>query len=294
MTTLSDLPLSQITRAYGAIAKIKVHPRRFSCKSSAISNLEQLLAEKGLTTADALRAAGIEAAEPTDASAAAEPAAPLPPRFLALDDIETDEDGCELEQVEDGDIPGTEDPPEPGMLWSEPEQGWRRPEQDLSATPDITPPATSQADLEPAAPLSPVEDQLAPSAPETPEAAAVLASNRVVNDTRDLLVRYLIDSAGLDPETAVLAALRAVAALKLPEQPQPATGRQPRTGSKQGQVIALLRRPEGATIAQMVEATGWLSHTCRGALAGTLKKKLGLTIASAKLANGERVYHLRG
>ncbi len=117
----------------------------------------------------------------------------------------------------------------------------------------------------------------------------------MVNDTRDLLVRYLIDSAGLDPETAVLAALRAVAALKLSETvAQPATPRQPRTGSKQDQVIALLRHPQGATLAEIGEVTGWATHTCRGALAGALKKRLGLTITSTKEAGGERTYRIDG
>ncbi|CAK0760300.1 hypothetical protein WCLP8_3170001 [uncultured Gammaproteobacteria bacterium] len=212
-----------------------------------------------------------------------------------MNEIEDDGYGCEVEQVEDGDIPGTEDPPEPGMVWNELEQEWEYPEEDLSEALDTAVPVATQADPEPAAPLPQIEEQPAPSAPETPDAATVLASNQVANDTRDLLVRYLIDSAGLDPETAVLAALRAVTALKLPEpatRPEPTAPRQPRSGSKQDQVIALLRRPEGATIAQMIEATGWLSHTCRGALAGALKKKLGLIITSAKIAGGERIYRL--
>jgi phage/conjugal plasmid C-4 type zinc finger TraR family protein len=44
----------------------------------------------------------------------------------------------------------------------------------------------------------------------------------------------------------------------------------------------MLRRPEGATIAQIVEATGWQPHTVRGAFAGALKKKLGLEVTSEK------------
>ena len=45
----------------------------------------------------------------------------------------------------------------------------------------------------------------------------------------------------------------------------------------------MLRRKEGATIAQIVEATGWQPHTVRGAFAGALKKKLGLTVTSEKV-----------
>jgi hypothetical protein len=53
---------------------------------------------------------------------------------------------------------------------------------------------------------------------------------------------------------------------------EPAAPRTSREGTKQQAVLTLLRRPEGATIAQMVEATGWAQHTIRGFLAG-LKKK---------------------
>ena len=53
----------------------------------------------------------------------------------------------------------------------------------------------------------------------------------------------------------------------------------------------MLRRKEGATIAQIVEATGWQPHTVRGAFAGALKKKLGLTVTSEKV-EGTRVYRL--
>lgn len=55
-----------------------------------------------------------------------------------------------------------------------------------------------------------------------------------------------------------------------------------------------LRRSEGATIEELVATTGWQSHTIRGAVAGTLKKKLGLTIASEKVEARGRVYRARG
>lgn len=65
-----------------------------------------------------------------------------------------------------------------------------------------------------------------------------------------------------------------------------------RADSKQALVIGLLQRPEGATIAQITEATGWQQHTVRGTLAGTLKKRLGLTITSTKETGGQRVYRI--
>ena len=63
-----------------------------------------------------------------------------------------------------------------------------------------------------------------------------------------------------------------------------------RQGTKQEKVLELLRRPEGATIAQLVKATGWQPHTVRGAMAGALKKRLGIAITSEKPEEGDRVY----
>lgn len=58
---------------------------------------------------------------------------------------------------------------------------------------------------------------------------------------------------------------------------------------KLGIIMSLLARPEGATIAQMVEATGWQPHSVRGAMASSLKKRHGLAIASV-VEGGTRVY----
>ena len=54
----------------------------------------------------------------------------------------------------------------------------------------------------------------------------------------------------------------------------------------------MLGRAEGATIAEIVAATGWQPHTVRGAFAGALKKKLGLTVTSEKPEGSERIYRL--
>ena len=82
----------------------------------------------------------------------------------------------------------------------------------------------------------------------------------------------------------------------LDEVIEAATDAKPRTrdNSKQAQVIAMLKRPEGATIANICEATGWQQHTVRGTFAGAFKKKLGLDITSTKEAGGERVYRIAG
>jgi hypothetical protein len=70
------------------------------------------------------------------------------------------------------------------------------------------------------------------------------------------------------------------------------TRRGARENTKQAKVVDLLRRPEGATIAQLVKATGWQPHTVRGALAGAIKKRLGLKINSEKANDGERTYRI--
>jgi hypothetical protein len=72
----------------------------------------------------------------------------------------------------------------------------------------------------------------------------------------------------------------------------PAAPRKTRDDTKQAQLIAMLCRKEGATIAQIVAATGWQPHTVRGAFAGALKKKLGLTVTSEKVEGGERTYRI--
>jgi hypothetical protein len=64
------------------------------------------------------------------------------------------------------------------------------------------------------------------------------------------------------------------------------------TGTKGDAVVALLRKPTGATINEMTGATGWRPHSVRGFLSGALKKKQGLTIKSEKSEDGERRYRI--
>ncbi len=65
-----------------------------------------------------------------------------------------------------------------------------------------------------------------------------------------------------------------------------------RPGTKQALMIDLLKRKKGATIDEAVEATGWQPHSVRGAISGTLKKKLGLMVASEKPGDGPRRYRI--
>ena len=69
--------------------------------------------------------------------------------------------------------------------------------------------------------------------------------------------------------------------------------RQPRPGIKQELLIAMLRRPEGTTVPEVVAAMGWLPHTVRGAIAGALKKKLDLQIRSDQVKGRGHVYNVK-
>ena len=65
-----------------------------------------------------------------------------------------------------------------------------------------------------------------------------------------------------------------------------------RSETKQAQLITMLKRARGASVAEIAEAFGWQHHTVRGAIAGALKKKLGLTIASEPHETRGRVYRI--
>ncbi len=67
---------------------------------------------------------------------------------------------------------------------------------------------------------------------------------------------------------------------------------QARDGSKKAEVINLVRRAKGATLAEIMKLTGWQSHTIRGFVSGTLVKKLGLKVDSFRTEDKERAYRI--
>ncbi len=140
------------------------------------------------------------------------------------------------------------------------------------AEPDFEPAATEETTV-------PSREDVATEAQavaDALDAAPVPATPRVtLRDAAAAILTAWDDEA--NRETDIIAALegpmatlRALLAAKAPRDA--GTPRKPREGTKQEAVLTLLRRTEGATIAQIMETTAWASHTCRGFLAG-LKKK---------------------
>ena len=102
---------------------------------------------------------------------------------------------------------------------------------------------------------------------------------------------------GIEPDEAATAPKSTIEAPQQDPTPDAAperasSTRTPRAGTKQAALIAMLRAPDGATIEEITTATGWQAHTVRGAIAGALKKKLGLEVASEKVEGRGRVYRI--
>lgn len=111
-----------------------------------------------------------------------------------------------------------------------------------------------------------------------------------------------LQAIGIEPVVASAVASARKAKLELVTGPKDASEASPnpskpkpvaiRAGTKQAEIIALIQRREGASIAEIVEATGWLAHSARGLISGGLKKKLNLPITSEKVAGRGTVYKL--
>ncbi len=141
-------------------------------------------------------------------------------------------------------------------------------------------PAAQDAPADEAAQAAPLTEEIAmldqalvaPAA--TPRASLRDAAAAILAAWDDQAARFgTHDGDLIGALDAPIAALRILLAGKTTRAPRDASApRKPREGTKQEQVLAMLRRPEGATVAQIAEATGWAQHTVRGFFAG-LKKK---------------------
>ena len=83
---------------------------------------------------------------------------------------------------------------------------------------------------------------------------------------------------------------KAKAAKKAPKDGKKAG---PRSGSKTATILEMLKRPGGANAKELLKATGWMPHSLRGFISGTLGKKLGLNVTSTKGEDGERTYSIK-
>ena len=103
-----------------------------------------------------------------------------------------------------------------------------------------------------------------------------------------------LEAIGVEPvvASAVAAARKPTSASEAEPAPEPAKPSARRAGTKQAQIIALLQRPEGAAISEIVAETGWQAHSVRGVISGALKKKLGLPVTAEQVAGRGRCYRL--
>jgi hypothetical protein len=166
-----------------------------------------------------------------------------------------------------------------------------------------------------------------PAAEQVPEGQEHFASEKelaklAANWPADRLVQVWNSFAGVAPfdglkpvkkftdrKTAVARVWKAIQRLDAPAAPQ-AAGVAPKTkvqrkaaksedatptareGSKKAVVIDLLKRPDGASLKDIMAATSWQPHSVRGFISGTLSKKMGLKVESTKRPDGERAYQL--
>ncbi len=120
-------------------------------------------------------------------------------------------------------------------------------------------------------------DQALAARTATPRASLRDAAQRVLNAWDASPAQDATDN----PISRAIEALRTLLAGKSARAPRDASApRKPREGTKQEQVLAMLRRPEGATVAQIAEATAWNSNTVRGFLAGLKKKGHAVEVKS--------------
>jgi uncharacterized protein DUF3489 len=93
---------------------------------------------------------------------------------------------------------------------------------------------------------------------------------------------------------SIQSSITPTSAAKSPQQTAGDTkAKKPDSYSKQSRVIAMLQSPSGATIAAMMQATGWQQHSVRGFLAGVVRKRLKLKLTSKKV-DANRIYRVSG
>lgn len=120
---------------------------------------------------------------------------------------------------------------------------------------------------------------------------SMLKNDLVEEADQDGGVAYVISAAGLEAVGGKKAKTPVAKPASKAKAKAKAEADEPKV-SKQQIIIDMLKRKGGATLVQMMEATGWQKHSLHGAMAGSLKKKLGLTITSSKKEGEDRVYKI--
>lgn len=112
-------------------------------------------------------------------------------------------------------------------------------------------------------------------------------------DRKTAVARIWAAIQNLTPVPAREVATGAKAAAKARKRPQTDDGAPgAREGSKKATILAMLRSQTGATLPQIMEATGWQPHTVRGFISGAIGKQLGLAVQSTRTEKGERLYRI--
>ena len=94
------------------------------------------------------------------------------------------------------------------------------------------------------------------------------------------------------PKASKAKATKATRATKAAKSPKLAADSEARAGSKKDIVLKLLRRDQGATLAEIAKATDWQNHSIRGFLSAQVAKKMKLKVESTKTEAGERTYRI--
>jgi Protein of unknown function (DUF3489) len=127
---------------------------------------------------------------------------------------------------------------------------------------------------------------------ETAETTGVSAEPKASKKARGGARRAPVAPAkGKSSKKATLPKKAPKSAKKADKKPEKPAARQ---GSKTAQILELLKRPGGATLQEIMKATEWQPHSVRGFISGTLGKKMGLSVESAKGEDGQRTYSLKG
>jgi hypothetical protein len=166
------------------------------------------------------------------------------------------------------------------------------PEQPAEATNAAPIPAVETPFDEPEA--KPIPQEIAPEATTEPAAVPVAAQpGAAPGETPEGTAAVSAQTPDVAPPAtkASKRATRTPKPAKAQKEPKPVKAEGVREGSKTAQVVAMLQRPNGATLAEIMEKMGWLKHTVRGFMAGAMKKA-GYAVESFKPEGGERTYRI--